>query len=148
MIIYTHSECLLKDNGFNHPERKERLDSILESIKQIKDIKISFKEAPLADMDAISLVHPKKHIEKIFLVTFPHKKNFNKTYKLNVSDVIDNIAQKRENVTHINFSKTLLNDKNFNYQNIWTSDNIHLNPENHANLFMKGILEELLRYLQ
>ena len=67
MLVYSHTDCLLKDNGFNHPERKERLDSILESIKQIKDIKISFKEAPLADMDAISLVHPKKHIEKIFL---------------------------------------------------------------------------------
>ena len=66
MLVYSHADCLLKDNGFNHPERKERLDSILESIKQIKDIKINFKEAPLADMDSISLVHPKKHIEKIF----------------------------------------------------------------------------------
>ena len=66
MLVYSHTDCLLKDNGFNHPERKERLDSILEAIKQIKDIKISFKEAPLADMDSISLVHPKKHIEKIF----------------------------------------------------------------------------------
>ena len=66
MLVYSHTDCLLKDNGFNHPEKKERLDSILESIKQIKDIKISFKEAPLADMNTISLVHPKKHIEKIF----------------------------------------------------------------------------------
>jgi len=67
MLVYSHTDCLLKDNGFNHPERKERLDSILESIRQIKDIKIDFKEAPLADMDTISLVHPKKHIENIFL---------------------------------------------------------------------------------
>ena len=67
MLVYSHIDCLLKDNGFNHPERKERLDSILQSIKQIKDIKIDFKEAPLADMDTISLVHPKKHIENIFL---------------------------------------------------------------------------------
>ena len=66
MLVYSHTDCLLKDNGFNHPERKERLDSILESIKQIKNIKISFKEAPLADTSVISLVHPKKHIEKIF----------------------------------------------------------------------------------
>jgi len=66
MLVYSHTDCLLKDNGFNHPERKERLDSILESIKQIKDVKISFKEAPLADEASISLVHPKKHIEKIF----------------------------------------------------------------------------------
>ena len=66
MLVYSHTDCLLKDNGFNHPERKERLDSILESIKQIEDIKINFKEAPFVDMDTISLVHPKKHIEKIF----------------------------------------------------------------------------------
>ncbi len=66
MLVYRHSDCLLKDNGFNHPERKERIDSILESIKQIKDFKIEFKDAPLADIENISLVHPKKHIEKIF----------------------------------------------------------------------------------
>ena len=33
MNIYTHSDCMLKFNGENHPERKERLDSILSSIK-------------------------------------------------------------------------------------------------------------------
>ena len=67
MLIYSHKDCLLKDNGLNHPERKERLDSIIESIREIKDIEINFKEAPIASMDAISLVHPKKHIENIFL---------------------------------------------------------------------------------
>ena len=66
MLVYKHSECLLKDNGFNHPERKERIDSILKSIEQIKDFEISFKDAPLADIETISLVHPKKYIEKIF----------------------------------------------------------------------------------
>ena len=44
MIVYTHTDCLLKDNGINHPERKERLDSILNSINQIKDFKINFKK--------------------------------------------------------------------------------------------------------
>ena len=66
MLVYTHSDCLLKDNGFNHPERKERLETIIESIKRIKDLKIDFKNAPLADIQTISLVHPKKHVEKIF----------------------------------------------------------------------------------
>jgi len=66
MLIYKHKDCLLKDNGFNHPERKERIDSILVSIKQIKDFKIDFKDAPLANIETISLVHPQNHIEKIF----------------------------------------------------------------------------------
>ncbi len=66
MLIYQHNDCLLKNNGFNHPERKERVESILESIKKIKGFNIDFKDAPIADIDTISLVHPKKHIEKIF----------------------------------------------------------------------------------
>ena len=66
MQVYTHLDCLRKYNGEGHPEKKERLVSILDSIKQIKDIKINFKEAPLAEMAVISLVHPKKHMEKIF----------------------------------------------------------------------------------
>jgi len=66
MIIYTHTDCLLKENGLNHPERKERLDSVIDSINKIKDFKIFIKNAPLADVKTISLVHPKKHIKKIF----------------------------------------------------------------------------------
>ena len=66
MLVYTHPECLLKDNGINHPERKERLETILESIKKIKDFKIKIIDAPLADIQTISLVHPEKHIKKIF----------------------------------------------------------------------------------
>ena len=89
----------------------------------------------------------KEHIEKIFFVTFPHKKNFNKTYKLNVSDVIESVVKDEKIVTHINFSKILLNDNNFNYKNIYLNDGIHLNRDNHANLFMKKILDELSKYL-
>jgi len=66
MIVYTHKDCLLQDNGINHPERKERLENILSSIKKIKDFEINFKDAPLAKEEVISLVHPKKYIEKIF----------------------------------------------------------------------------------
>ena len=66
MLIYTHSDCKLKDNGFNHPERKERLDSVIESVKQINEFKINFKEAPIANIESITLVHPREHIKKIF----------------------------------------------------------------------------------
>ena len=63
MLVYKHNDCLLKDNGSNHPERKERIDSIIESIKQIKDFEICFKDAPLADIETISLVHPKIEVD-------------------------------------------------------------------------------------
>ena len=65
MIIYTHGDCLKKFNGAAHPERKERLDSIIESIKS-SNLKVEFKEAPKADLEIVSLVHPKKHLEQIW----------------------------------------------------------------------------------
>ena len=65
MIIYTHNDCLKKFNGNGHPERKERLESIINSIKS-SNLKVEFKEAPLADLEIVSLVHPKHHIDQIF----------------------------------------------------------------------------------
>ena len=66
MIVFTHNDCLLKNNGVDHPERKERLGTILESIYSINDFKIDILKAPLATIDDISLVHPIKYIENIF----------------------------------------------------------------------------------
>ena len=53
----------------------------------------------------------------------------------------------KKNITHINFSKILLDDKSFDYENIWLADEIHLNAENHGSIFIKKILEELSEYL-
>ena len=66
IIVYTHSDCLAKDNGPNHPERKERLETVIESVKEMEDLDIEFKEAPLAIYETISLVHPRSHIDAIF----------------------------------------------------------------------------------
>ena len=66
IIVYTHPDCLLKDNGPNHPEKKERLQVILKSIRDISSIDIAIKDAPLAVVDDICLVHPITHINNIF----------------------------------------------------------------------------------
>jgi acetoin utilization deacetylase AcuC-like enzyme len=66
IVVYTHSDCLLKDNGPNHPEKKERLEIVLKSIKEISSIDIDIKEAPLVDIEDVCLVHPKKYINNIF----------------------------------------------------------------------------------
>jgi len=98
-------------------------------------------------------IDQKKHIKKLILVTFPHKKHFYSnsdqitSYKFNVSDAVDNVIRDKKNITHINFSKMLLNDKNFDYESIWWDDNVHLNPNAHGNIFFQKILEELSKYL-
>ena len=66
IIVYFHTDCLLKNNGINHPERKERLEVVLKTIKKIENIKITIKNAPLADLDNVALVHPKNYINNIF----------------------------------------------------------------------------------
>ena len=65
MIVYTHDDCLKKFNGHGHPERKERLQSIINSIKTTSELNVTLKEAPIAEMSNISLVHPIKYIELI-----------------------------------------------------------------------------------
>ena len=66
VIYYSHKDFLLKDNGLKHPERKERLEVINESIKKIHNIKIKFKNSPIASLDTINLVHPNYYIKKLF----------------------------------------------------------------------------------
>jgi len=66
IIVYTHPDCLLKDNGPNHPEKKERLQVILKSIQDMSCIDIEIKKAPLAVVDDICLAHPATHINNIF----------------------------------------------------------------------------------
>ena len=66
IIVYFHTDCLLKNNGTNHPERKERLEVVLKTIKKIKNIKITIKNAPLVGLDTVTLVHPKNYINNIF----------------------------------------------------------------------------------
>ena len=64
--VYSHPACLSKDNGEGHPERKERLESILDSIQSMDDISIDLYEAPIAQYSDINLVHPQSYLEEMF----------------------------------------------------------------------------------
>ena len=66
--VYSHSACILKENGDGHPERKERLESILDSIHSIDELSIDLKEAPTAKYSDINLVHPQSYLEGIFSI--------------------------------------------------------------------------------
>ena len=66
MIIFTHPDCLLKDNGSGHPEKKERLAVVLEAIQGIDDVDTEVRLAPLATNEHVSLVHPESYLRDIF----------------------------------------------------------------------------------
>jgi acetoin utilization deacetylase AcuC-like enzyme len=65
ITVFSHLDCIAKDNGENHPETKERLEVILDSIKGISQLNISFKDSPLADFKTINLVHPQSYIDDL-----------------------------------------------------------------------------------
>jgi acetoin utilization deacetylase AcuC-like enzyme len=66
MIIFTHPDCLLKENGSSHPERKERLAVVLKAIQDMDDVDTEVRLAPLATHEQISLVHPESYLRDLF----------------------------------------------------------------------------------
>ena len=95
----------------------------------------------------VEKIKEKKHIQKLILVTFPYKAHFytkeKKIYDLNMSDLVSDITDEHVAVEHVNFSKILINNKKFDFENVWSSDGIHLNSYNHTNVFIQNILKEL-----
>ena len=82
----------------------------------------------------------KKYLKKILIVTFPHKNHFEGNYKVNVSNIINelNLSPK---IVHINFNEIIRNNQ-FQRENIYTVNDpaSHLNEEAHA-LYIKKIFK-------
>ena len=106
-------------------------------------------------VEYLNKIGEKKHVKNLILVTFPHKKHFisdasdKSFFKINVANLVDKAILKeknilnRKNIVHLNFNKKLLNKTNFNHNNIWSKDGVHLTADNHYNLFIKNILKEI-----
>jgi len=104
--------------------------------------------------DYVSFLESKKYIEKIILVTHPHKQhlfpyidksNEKRYYSVNVSDIVEKIAKDKNKLYHLNFTKLISNgkvnlDKNVFQENDPSS---HVKEEYHANIFTQEIIETL-----
>jgi len=94
----------------------------------------------------INFLISKKYIDKIIIVTFPHKNHiFNNDYSYNVSDSVEKISSNKSKVYHLNFSKLILNNvikikEDFYVEN---DPGSHLNPQHHKNIFIRNILDLL-----
>ena len=95
----------------------------------------------------------KKYIEKIILVTFPHKNHFgynisnNKKnyYSINVSNIVEKILKNEKKIYHLNFSKLIFDGKIILKNNEFseTDSASHLKDEYHANIFTQEIINLL-----
>ena len=62
----THRDCWRHDMGAHHPECPERLGAIQDRlIAAGLDLYLSFHDAPLAEMEQLLRVHPRKYIEML-----------------------------------------------------------------------------------
>ena len=103
--------------------------------------------------DYINFLKSKEYIEKIILVTFPHKNHFgynisnNKKnlYSINVSNIIEEILKSEKKIYHLNFSKLIFDGKIILKNNEFseTDSASHLKDEYHANIFMQKIFDLL-----
>jgi len=97
-------------------------------------------------------VSEKKHIKKVFIVTFPHRANlyplknqFNQMiyYNVNLADIIENIIKKRDGIEHLNFTKEIKGNEKYFYDNAYIDFDPHLKEDFHYSLFAKTIVEKL-----
>ena len=101
-------------------------------------------------------IFTKKHIKKIYIVTFPHKANlyplqnqFGQTiyYNVNFADIVDEIIVGKNNIEHLNFTEEIEGKEKYYYDNAYIEFDPHLKEEFHYKLFAKKILERLDKYL-
>ena len=60
-----------------------------------------------------------------------------------MSNLVSKVSREYYDVEHLNFSKILINNKDFDVENAWTKDFGHLNAYNHGNIFIQSILNKL-----
>ena len=64
-LLLTHPACLLHDTGYGHPERADRLRAIDDALAAPAFKALQREEAPLAELAAIELLHPKAYVEMV-----------------------------------------------------------------------------------
>ena len=103
-------------------------------------------------LDYLNLLVEKDYVNKIILVTFPHYNHlyeYNKKlkYNVNVSDVVDKIAQKNEKIYHLNFSKLIMSNKIKIKSSAYKDDKSHIKDEIYNNIFINSIKNKILENL-
>jgi len=63
--LFTHRDCLFHDNGPNHPERADRLRSVLHRFEEDHFSSITHHEASLGTRDLLLLAHTPDYLDAI-----------------------------------------------------------------------------------
>ena len=64
-ILFTHPDCLAHNPGEGHPERPDRLRSVLAALDHADFASLDRREAPLATNEQIARVHAMQYVEAV-----------------------------------------------------------------------------------
>ena len=149
------SKSISKNGWKNVDDSKCRVNKILKYLSNSHDNEISFFEDRIKDY--INLLLNKEYIEKIILVTFPHKEhlyngydilnNKKNHYSINVSNIIEKIVKNEKKIYHLNFSKLIFERKIYLDNNAFLLYDLasHLKEKYHATIFTQEIINLLER---
>ena len=152
-LRFIEKSKFIKKNGWqNRDVPKCRFPEIRKYLIKSNDNEISYFEDRVKDY--INLLLAKEYIEKIILVTFPHhdhifgyinSKNEKNYYTVNVSNIIEKIANNYKKIYHLNFSQ-LISDGKINLENYSFVENdpsSHLKEDYQATIFTQEIINLL-----
>ena len=147
------SKSIRKNGWKNVVDSKCRVRKILKYLSNSNDNEVSFFEDRIKDY--INLLINKEYIEKIILVTFPHKEhlyngydisnNEKNHYSINVSNIIEKIVKNEKKIYHLNFSKLIFERKVHLDNNAFVLYDLasHLKEKYHATIFTQEIINLL-----
>jgi len=103
-------------------------------------------------LDYLNLLMEKDYVNKIILITFPHynhlyEYNEKLKYNVNVSDIVEKIAQKNEKIYHLNFSKLIMNNEIKFESSAYKDDKSHIKDIYYNNIFINSIKNKILENL-
>ena len=131
-------------NGWK--ERREYKCSFYEIQKEL----LTFNEKSKAIfqtslIEYLKFLKKENHLEKILIVTFPHKNHHDKIYSVNVSNYVDELIMEANDsrVKHLNFTKMSFSSEYINSMYKPNDPGSHLKNDYHANFFIKEILSKL-----
>ena len=134
---------ILKNGYKNRSVHKCGFREIMKELENYdSDVERNFKKSLSEYLDYLA---NERNIEKIFIVSFPHKRHLEKTYSVDVSDYINDTLSlsKDKRINYINMSK--IDFSNFNKDEIYKLNDLasHLNDFYHTEIFIKNILQNI-----
>ena len=132
------------ENGYkNRNIRKCGFKEIMKELENYNKNAENYFKKSLSEF--LNFLASEDNLEKIFIVSFPHRKHLDNTYKVNVSDYIDDtlIVNEDKRIQHINMSKIDLS--NFDKNEIFKPLDLasHLKNDYHSKIFMKNIVSKI-----